>query len=261
MTTPASPHEHWEELAAGFALHALEPDEEIAFRDHLSGCTRCQQVLDDHAFVAAQLGALAEDSEVTAPSWSQIRAGVVSAPPATAVPADNLPEPATAPVISLADQRDRRRPAARLLGAAAAAVILAGAGTAVWQLSGGTATNQLRPSAAIAACTKDPACHVVRLPEGHPKAVVLADADSARFVPTGLAAAGAGRVYALWQMPKDGRPVLVTVLPSAGSGRPGPQTRLALPYDETAAFAISNEPSDVVPTQPTHVVAVGTAGA
>lgn len=246
MNPEAAAHERWDELAAGYALHALEPDEDATFRAHLDGCGRCQQVLDEHAFVAAQLGALSEATEVAPPSWSRIRAGVVGAAPAQ--------------VVSLSAERQRRRAAPRLIGAAAAAVLLAGAGAVGWQLSAQTGGTP-RPVAAVTRCAHTDGCHVVRLPEGHPKAVVLAESDQARVVPTGLAAPGAGHVYALWQMPRDGRPVLVTVLPPTAQDVPGPAAELALPYAETAAFAISVEPVDVVPTKPTRVLAVGTAGA
>lgn len=262
MNTDATGHEHWDELAAGSALHALEPEEEAAFRAHLDGCSRCRQVMDENAFVAAQLGALSEVSEEAPPSWSSIRAGIVGTvtPSGTAdtSPPARHPTDGPAPVVSLSAGRRRRHTASRLLGAAAAAVLLAGAGTAAWQLSNHT-TGPGRPAAAVSRCAQTPGCHVVRLPQGDPEAVVLAEAGRARVVPTGLSAAGAGHAYALWQMPRDGRPVLVTVLPSTRDGVPGPAADLALPYAETAAFAISLEPVDVVPTAPTHVVAVGTA--
>jgi anti-sigma-K factor RskA len=236
-------HDRWEELAAGYALHALEPDEESTFVDHLATCARCRTVLDDHALVAAQLGALAEDSDVVVPSWSRMRSAIV---PATDAP--------TA-ITSLDEQRERRRRRPRMLGAAAAVVLIAGGVTAGWQLSRDN-SNGPTSSVAIADCRSAPGCHVVSL-EG--KAVVLADATRARVVSEQLPTPPAGHVYALWQMPRDGGPALVTVLDSPTAGVPSAPAALALPYDETAAFAISVEPADVTPTHPTDVVAVGTA--
>lgn len=251
-TSQPSAHEPWEELAAGYALHALEPDEEGRFLSHLEGCAHCRQTLDDHAFVAAQLGSLADAPDLTPPSWSSIRRGVIDAGPP-------LPRPATEPaaVVPLDGERRRRRPP-RLLGAAAGVVLLAGTGTLAWQLAQPDAGSTGQP-AAIARCEHAAGCHVVKLPEGDPEAVVLADATRARFLPTGLATPAAGHVYALWQMPRDGRPILVTVLPGIHDGVAGPSTDLALPYADTAAFAISVEPEGSVPTKPTRVVAVGTA--
>ncbi|MDQ1706647.1 MAG: hypothetical protein QOF18_3013 [Frankiaceae bacterium] len=249
MNTPqGSEHDRWEELAAGYALHALEPDEEATFLAHLETCAHCRAVLDDHSFVAAQLGALADDAGVTTPSWSSIRDVVV--PPGTAT----APTPATpSGVVSLDVERSRRRQP-RLLTAAAAAVLIAGAGTAAWQLASGG--SQSSRSSAIAACEQATGCHVVHL-DG--TAVVLATASQARVLATSLKAPAAGHVYALWQLPRDGSPMLVTLLPAVSQDRPGPSAALRLPYADTAAFAISEEPADVTPTHPTDVVATGTA--
>ena len=34
-------HEVFDELAVGWALHALEPEDEAVFAQHLPGCERC----------------------------------------------------------------------------------------------------------------------------------------------------------------------------------------------------------------------------
>src|SRR5688500_7163680 len=58
MTSPFLPeqsgHEVFEELAAGWVLHSLEPDDEARFTAHMQNCPPCQ-----HA-VAAYTGALSE---------------------------------------------------------------------------------------------------------------------------------------------------------------------------------------------------------
>jgi anti-sigma-K factor RskA len=59
-------------------------------------------------------------------------------------------------------------------------------------------------------------------------------------------------------MPRDGRPLLVTVLRSSVDGASS-AAPLVLPYTDTAAFAISVEPTGTVPTKPTDVLATGTA--
>jgi anti-sigma-K factor RskA len=243
-------HERWEELAAGHALHALEPAEEQELLAHLDTCAPCRQVLDDHEFVAAQLGTLAGNSDTERPSWSHIRTGVITVGSPTASSNDSS-DPTTD---DLRRRRDRRR-ASRVLAAAAGLVAVVGVGATVWQL----ADDSPGPSTQIAAvqqCRQTPGCHVVQLEN---KATVLADTSGARVVDRGLPAPGDGRVYALWQMPRDGRPVLVSVLPALDESAPTATTPLSLAYADTAAFAISVEPVDVVPTQPTDVVATGTA--
>src|SRR4051794_11042229 len=111
MSAHEHDHDHWEQLAAGFALDALEPEERADFTAHLASCAHCQQLVDEHSLVAAQLGSLAGD-DVSPPPWSAIRAGVVGEPQ----------RPAEAEVVVL-----RRRPRFATLAAAAAAVAVAGA--------------------------------------------------------------------------------------------------------------------------------------
>src|SRR3954451_2449167 len=81
----------WAELAAGYALHALEPAEEQAFTTHLAECAVCQATLDDHELVAAQLASLADDAESAAPPWSRIRP--VLGPPSQSAPVHELHPP------------------------------------------------------------------------------------------------------------------------------------------------------------------------
>lgn len=229
-------HEHWEELAAGYALNALEPDEAAEFTAHLPSCAHCQGVLADHELVAAQLGTLVEDAE--APSWSSLRSRVIGEP---------------APVTSLSEVRARRR-APRLLSAAAGLVLLAGGSVIAWQ-----ATQSDSPSGqqqVLAACTPQAGCHAVDL-QG--KAKVVVSGGSARLLATSLPPASAGHVYVLWQLPRAGRPTMVGTLDRTGDGTVGEAHPLALPYGDTAAFGLSLEPASVVPVGPTDVVAVGTA--
>jgi anti-sigma-K factor RskA len=230
-----SDHEYWEELAAGHALSALEPAEETEFVAHLEGCLHCQEVLADHAFVAAQLGTLVDAVET--PSWDRIRPVLTPAPERVAE------------VVPIASRR-RRAPA--LLGAAAAALV-AVAGTAVLLSSGGGRGTQQE---ALDACAASTSCHVVQLADA---ASLVVDSDGARMLPKHMTAAPAGQVYVLWQLPRDGRPTMVATLEDTANGAVGETHSLPLGYDQTAAFGVSLEPANSVPTKPTKVVAVGTA--
>lgn len=240
--TGADTHDYWDELAAGYALHALEPAEALEFTTHLTSCAQCRTSLDEHELVAAQLGSLADGDDVAPPSWQRIRGAVVTDPP------------------QVADLSTRRRPvfANRLLAAAAAVAVLAGVGVAGWQLTDGGSQNS--PGiAAIDSCGQATGCVIVRLQvDGGSPASLLVRDGAARMVPTGLAQPPADHAYALWQLPRDGRPVLMTEMEQVPSG-PSSPVALTLPYADTAAFAVSVEPVDVVPTKPTRVLAVGTA--
>jgi anti-sigma-K factor RskA len=207
-----SGHETYDELAAGHALNALEPAEELAFTEHLAGCARCQESLAEHSLVAAELGSLV------------------------------LP-----PVVA---RRPQRR-WAWAAGAAAAAALVAG-GAVVLRPSSPVTTQQV----ALAACHDDPQCHVVTLQDL--ARLVVAD-GTVTVLPVHLGAPPTGRVYVLWQLPKDGRPTMVTTLDATRNGSVGKAHDLALPYAGTAAFGLSVEPANAVPTKPTKVLAVGVA--
>jgi hypothetical protein len=248
MTTPLDPtHERWDELAAGYALDALEPAEETELLAHVEGCAICRDSLRDHEYVAAQLGALADDTNVPVPSWSSLRAGIVSDSPSPALVTGDEDT-----VIDLTEERNRRRQP-WLLGAAAAAVLLVvGVVTATQLGSSESATQQ-----AISACRSSAACHVVQMQRGaNERAVVLVRDGRAQLLPTDLSSPGTGNVYALWQLPRDGRPTLLAQPVSRADSSTAP---LKLAYDDTAAFALSVEPAGPPATSPTTVVAVGTA--
>jgi hypothetical protein len=234
MTT----HEAWDELAAGYALHALEPDEELQFSEHLAGCDECVALLRDHELTAAQLGSLAHsDDEARAPTWGAIRGAVVGEP---------------TPVSLDAHRRARRR-APWVLGAAAAAVVIAVAGVVVWQTSGSSTSPAER---ALQSCRHQAGCSVVRLHAAHgaDPAVVLVSADRVTMVPLAMKPAPRGKEYVLWQLLRSGAPTPVAEVTDAS----GPSSAgLVMPYADTAAFAVSVESASVPPSQPTQVVAVG----
>jgi anti-sigma-K factor RskA len=254
----AGPHDdlRWSELAAGFALHALEPDEEQTFREHLADCTTCQATLDEHSLVAAQLASLVDDTTMTAPPWSRIRPALDLRP--STVPMQRPQQPAAEPREAVVRHIGARH--ARVLAAAAAFVGLVGVAVAGWQLTN-RSNNETRVPSAIAACRATAGCHVVRLlADGKVEAgdVVVRD-GSAAVVPTAMPALDAAHVYVLWQVPRDGRPTPVTALGAVRTAQASPSTTLKIPYADTVAFAMSVEPADRVPTKPTNVVAVGTA--
>ena len=50
-----NPHERFAELAAGYALSALEPEDEQLFLAHLPGCASCGRDLTEHRGTLAHL--------------------------------------------------------------------------------------------------------------------------------------------------------------------------------------------------------------
>src|SRR5438045_2977123 len=51
----ADPHDQYRELAAGYALHALEPDDEATLLAHLPTCATCRAEVDAGQAAVAEL--------------------------------------------------------------------------------------------------------------------------------------------------------------------------------------------------------------
>jgi anti-sigma-K factor RskA len=227
-------HEQWDEQAAGYALDALDDDERQQFEAHLAGCARCHEQVDQHALVAAQLGALVGDDDAKPPPWSSIRAGVLG----------TQPSPQRDNVVPM---RPRR---AQWLAAAAAVVVVA-AGVTTWQATRGG--GETSPLASVSACRATPGCHVVALHAGDTTpASVLVKGKAVTLLATSMPAPPAGHQWALWQVPHTGTPQLL-----AEFGSQGAESVLSVPYDATASFAVSKEKLGVTPSAPATIVATG----
>src|SRR5215207_8616954 len=69
-------HEEFAELAAGWALHALEPDDESRFSAHLLGCSPCQRAVEGYEGALAELSFLAPAVEPPPRLGERIRSEV-----------------------------------------------------------------------------------------------------------------------------------------------------------------------------------------
>ena len=125
MDTPMS-HSEYEELAAGYVLGALEPDDEHVFQRHLDGCAVCEANVRE---LEAVVGLAYAVPQVDPPDtvWAGIRREI-------------RPEAAARPSPAPRPRRPRRGPARRarrrlLPGLAAAAAILLVVGLSVWNLN------------------------------------------------------------------------------------------------------------------------------
>jgi anti-sigma-K factor RskA len=229
-------HEEWDELAAGYALDALEADEELRFTTHLSGCERCQQSVEDHELVAAGLGAIAHPAEASEPpAWETIRSAIISTPQA---------QPTT-----LASRRRRYDLSRRTLGAAAAAVAIVGGGVTAWQVAtSGTS------------CAASAGCHTVHLDAGATTAAVLTvRGDIVTMNARRMTPAPSGKIYVLWQQPRDAKPTAITEFSAQPDQQPV-TAALQAPYDDTQQFAVSLEQDTGVPPKaPSNLLASGNA--
>lgn len=240
MTTRGE-HTEWHELVAAQALHALDAGEEARLRDHLAGCEDCRAELDVHTLTAAHLASLADDSDTAPPAWSAIRAGVVG-------------EANSQDVVRL---DDRRRPP-WLLGAAAAVVLLTGGAVAGWQVVQSQNGSGSGP-AAIQLCGGAKGCEQIdlRSSDGVRRASVIVSNGTALVQPISLHAPASGRTFVLWQLPRSGAPIPLGEF--ASTSTTSSADKLAVSMSQTTAFAVSSERSDVPPSKPTQVLALGGA--
>lgn len=270
MTGPTREHAHFDELAAGYALHALDQADEEQFRAHLAGCPRCRAALADFTEVTAALAdnaladkALADkalvgnlsSAEPSQQLGQRIMAAIAQDAEASPGVADLSQRRRTS---STADRhRHTRRLRAAVAGAAAAIVLIAGG--AIWR---GLAESGGGPGQPAAGCAQAGTCREVQLTgsRSHETAArVIVAGGTAWLVPSGLPADDTTRqVYVLWQLNSADTMVAVGSFDVSGHhDKPLRIGALAVPYGGTRAFAVSIERGRHIPARPSHPVALG----
>jgi anti-sigma-K factor RskA len=173
-------------LAGAYALHALPPDEEAEFQEHLTQCTSCQEEVAELQITATQLGtAVAEEPP------PRVREAVLQAVRQTR----QVP-----PVTPIRDAEPRRR--RRVWLAAAAAAIVVGAGAAGL-------------TAVLDEPAKDPIATVIDAPDadsdvaqvrggGQLTVISSQQLGQAVVLSKNLPPAGADQVYQLWLVDPEG---------------------------------------------------------
>lgn len=271
MTGPRHEHAEFDELAAGYALDALEPDEELRFRRHAGQCGRCSAALAGYAEVAAALGGTAPAAEPSSQLKARILAAAASPPPARQ--AADLPARSADSADSGGARRDSRPPAPAVplhsrprtrrlkIAAAAAAVVIAGGGA--WGTLAASGSHSAPPAAGCAAARQ---CSEVVLTDAAGDQVaarVIVAAGTVWLQPAGLPADDTARqVYVLWQLTGKHTPLAVGSF-DVGRGAQAPIRigALAAPYHDTWAFAVSLERGRTIPASPSRPVALGQVSA
>ncbi|MEU4740923.1 anti-sigma factor [Actinosynnema sp. NPDC023658] len=251
------PHE---ELAVGFAMHALEPDEEARMGAHLPGCARCREAVRATQEVTAALGGSVRQYDPPERLRTRLMAAI-EVTPQVPVAEERVAEP-----VPLEPRRARRTGGwgRKLLAAAAVLVVLAGIGVAVVRfdrLSDQVAqqdarTEQLERALQLAA---DPQAKraVLHDQSGDALAVLLSGDDSAAVMPMKLPSNDASRqVYVVWGTSTPDPVALATFDVTSG----GSDVRL-LAWSPDAhrhnGFGISLEQGRSAPAKPSTVLALG----
>lgn len=251
-----------EELAVGFAMHALEPDEEARLRAHLTGCARCLRATRSTQEVTAALGGAVRQYEPPERLRSRLLAAI------EVTPQEHVSELVFEPVT--VESRRRRRAVGRgrkVLVAAAVLAVVAGVGVAgvrFDQLSGQVAQQDARAKQLehVLKLTADPATNraVLRTESGDALAVLLSGLADAAIMPTKLPPNDAARqVYVVWGT-SAGEPVALDAFDVAAAGSNVRLLRWSPAAHEHSGFAISLEPGRTPPASPSEVVASGQVG-
>ncbi len=271
-----SDHDDFEGLAAGYALHALEPEDEQRLAVHLMTCRSCARLVADTAALGAAFAELI--AEAAEPPPAELRDRILAAAAAEPRELTSSPQQPRAfgshpddrpPVtVTVAPQR---RPVARvrrmqLRGKIAVGVLAAAVGIGIaipvtWAVS-----DSGRPSvtnSALAQWLLEPNAREVTLRSSSGSAVAKAVmTDKGVFLlADGLPVNDRSRsIYVLWAGNGNGaRAAIATFDVRGGSAVQLTATRLPMKSSDISNVAISYEPGRKAPSNPSDVVLSGIA--
>jgi anti-sigma-K factor RskA len=255
-----------EELAVGWAMHALEPDEEARLRAHLPECAMCRLTVRNTEEVTATIGESVDQHDPPARLKARLMEAIEHTPqeqpPPVVVKVPDRQE--VAEPISLDARRSFKTKRARVL-LAAAAVILVAVVTGVMGQQLGSLSNQVAEQKSRTdelehtfKLATNPATNkaVLRTADGTPMAVLLSSDDEAIVVSEEMPANDvAKQTYVVWGTSGNGPVALATFDVQPGS----PDIMLKWNKDAYthSGFAISLEPGRTAPASPSSVVAAG----
>lgn len=253
------------DLAVGWALHALEPEEEASVAAHLPLCDECRDQVAATEHTAALLGTATPQLDPPARLRASILEAARAAGPAHRTE-DAPPRPVLRSVVPAPTRTARPR---RALVAAAAVLVLAVGAVGGWA---GTrlGTGSTTPGTAVASSEQGTVARDLASPgvrqvvlsgagDQAPVAVLLSASDHDLLLPVDMPDVGSGKAIWMWGLDDKGVPVPLGDLAPAGTDPLGARQVNPLPAASTAyqTYAMSIEPSDGVPTVPTTVVASG----
>ena len=260
MTTPSDCP--GTEQAVGWALHALEPDEEIAVALHIPDCAVCQAAVIDTQEVIAGLGVAVEQVEPPPSLRSDILRAAAETPqeaPTAAQPRRvERGEPVAQPGRRPATWLSRRRLIVAAV-ALVAAVAVGGFAIRTVQLEQ-TRTQQAQAlSELVGTLVPAGSRHaVLATPDGLTVGAVVLESGQRQVLTVGMPPNAADRnTYVLWGQQAGGA---VVALGTFDVNAPDPAMRPVGSdgaADQFTAYAVSLEPGRVAPASPSSVMAEG----
>ncbi|RTL71058.1 MAG: anti-sigma factor [Pseudonocardiaceae bacterium] len=237
---------------AGHALHALEPDEELAVTAHLRGCAECAQALRGHHAVLGALGA-AVPSAAPPPRLRERILRAANGEPVS--PLRVVDGGVPAPTARARTLRRRRSAAA----AAVFAIVVGGLAGQASSLAGqrDTAIAQAQELGRIVTGLDTSGSRHATLTDGHgaPVAAVVVGSGAVQVVTADLRANDAAHtVYVLWGLDGAAAP---QALGTFDAGPAAPEVVRIASTAPVSAYAVSVEPGRAAPVAPTEVVASG----
>lgn len=269
-TRPPGDHRAFDELAVGWALHALEPEDEAVFAEHLAGCPRCARTVAETSEVMAAMATDLPRSEPSPQLRDRLRAAVAET---EQVPAGTGGEPSEPPAATgfpryrPVEPRESAPPSLRrrLPALALAAALLGVVALGIWNVFLADSRDDLRATVAQqqdivdALLTPGEATvSALSADDGTAVATVVARQDRVDVVSYGLSVNDRdAETYVVWGL-DDGDPRALgtfdvtrsqMTLQTVGSGETG--------LDGYARYGISLEPGRQAPPAPTEIVAIG----
>ncbi|WP_214370605.1 anti-sigma factor domain-containing protein [Pseudonocardia sp. H11422] len=273
------------EQAVGWALQALEPDEELEVVRHLPACPQCQEAVRETEELLSELGAAVEQVEPPARLRDDLLAAAAatrqeprpSAAKDTTVPspAARTPGPArhrsgaARPPAASTPPGDRRWLSTRGRKVAAASLALV-AVVGIGGLAVRSAQLQAERDAQIAQAQSifdmvaqfdQPGTRHAWLhtdPAEPPIAAVMVNGDDQKLMTVGLPVNSADReTYVLWGMPAAGPPQVIGTFDVAPASAGPHDVGSAPEVGGFSGYAISIEPGRTAPASPSTVVASG----
>lgn len=259
-------HAQFIELAAGYALNCLEPEDEEAFTDHLAGCGECREAVEDFRSTAGQL---AYGAESHAPS-PELRSRLLDAIGHETVVARPIRIDEARPLSRPRRLRPQRsgRPShvgsfssslsMRTLASAAALTALVGAGALITvdQQAANHARSDLRSRTAAMQALLHPGSKFYSLgAKGNASGFAVVDGSNVWLTVDGLPRNDTkASTYVLWAKQGGGALSAVTTFDVTGSSPLVLKTVAANLLPGAFGFAVSYEPGRVAPAKPSQQV-------